>query len=140
MKKAVGKGTLILIVLIAVFLFLNALVITHAGEYKLIKQFGRVVAVVSEPGPSFKIPFIQEAQSIPKQRMISDLPPSDVTTRDKKVMSVDSFVVWSIVDPVKYLSTVNASLLLMRMALRCRSICFSASSLIFWQFSEPVTS
>ena len=110
MKKAIGKGTLLILFVVAVFLFLNALVITHAGEYKLIKQFGRVVAVVSEPGPSFKVPFIQEAQSIPKQRMISDLSPSDVTTRDKKVMSVDSFVVWSIVDPVKYLSTVNASL------------------------------
>ena len=41
--------------------------------------------------------------------MISDLYPSDVTTKDKKVMTVDSFVIWDINDPVKYLSSLNAS-------------------------------
>ncbi len=109
MKKKIGGSFLLILFVGAVIVLLNSLVITHAGEYKLIKQFGRVVSVVSAPGPSFKVPFIQEAQSIPMRRMISDLPPSDVTTRDKKVMNVDSFVVWSIVDPVKYLSTVNAA-------------------------------
>ena len=32
-----------------------------------------------------------------------------VTTKDKKVMTVDSFVIWDISDPVKYLSSLNAS-------------------------------
>ena len=41
--------------------------------------------------------------------MISDLYPSDVTTKDKKVMTVDSFVIWDINDPVKYLASLNAS-------------------------------
>jgi len=42
--------------------------------------------------------------------MISDLYPSNVTTKDKQVMTVDSFVIWQVVDPVKYLSSLNASL------------------------------
>jgi membrane protease subunit HflC len=42
--------------------------------------------------------------------MIYDLIPSDVTTKDKKVMNVDSFVIWEITDPVKYLSSLNASI------------------------------
>ena len=32
-----------------------------------------------------------------------------MTTKDKKVMTVDSFVIWEISDPVKYLSSLNAS-------------------------------
>ena len=32
-----------------------------------------------------------------------------MTTKDKKVMTVDSFVIWDIDDPVKYLSSLNAS-------------------------------
>ncbi len=61
-------------------------------------------------GPSFKIPMIQSIQKIPRKKMIYDLIPSDVTTKDKKVMNVDSFVIWEITDPVKYLSSLNASI------------------------------
>ena len=52
---------------------------------------------------------MQTAQKIPKKKMVYDIDPSDVTTKDKKVMNVDSFIVWSVNDPVKYLSTLSAS-------------------------------
>lgn len=94
---------------ICLFLLLSSLVVTDPDEYTLIKQFGRVVKVESESGPSFKIPFVQTTQSIPKHKMIYDIAPSDVTTKDKKVLNVDSFVIWEVSDPLKYLSTVGAS-------------------------------
>ena len=104
------KTAILPVVIILLLLVIGSgLVITSADEYKVVTQFGSVVRVISTPGPSLKIPLIQEAQSIPKHKMISDLPPSDVTTRDKKVMNVDSFVIWEIVDPVKYLSSLNGS-------------------------------
>ena len=105
MKKTI-KWTLIPLVLIAAVVVLaSSIVTTTVKEYNLVTQFGRVVKVVSQPGLSFKIPFIQEVQSVPKYKMISDLVPSDVTTKDKKVMTVDSFVLWDIQDPLKYLTT-----------------------------------
>jgi membrane protease subunit HflC len=88
----------------------NSIVITKANEYTLIKQFGKVMRVEDAAGPSFKIPIIQSTQRIPRKKMIYDLIPSDVTTRDKKVMNVDSFVIWEITDPVRYLSSLNASI------------------------------
>lgn len=109
MKKKLYKGTGILIVLLLIILFANALVVTRANEYVLIKQFGKVVRVEEAPGPSLRIPFLQTVQRVPKYKMISDLYPSDVTTKDKKVMTVDSFVIWDINDPVKYLASLNAS-------------------------------
>ena len=72
-------------------------------------QFGKVVRVEDTAGPSLKIPFLQTVQKIPRYKMIADLYPSDVTTKDKKVMTVDSFVIWEITDPVKYLSSLSAS-------------------------------
>ena len=89
--------------------FANSVVVTRANEYVLIKQFGKVVRVEENAGPSLRMPFLQTIQRVPKYRMISDLYPSDVTTKDKKVMTVDSFVIWDISDPVKYLSSLNAS-------------------------------
>lgn len=98
------------ICILLLILMASSVVTTTANEYKLITQFGQVVRIESEPGPSLKIPFIQSTISVPKHKMISDLYPSNVTTKDKQVMTVDSFVIWQVVDPVKYLSSLNASL------------------------------
>ena len=109
-SKAAGRtAKIVVIAAILLVVGLNAVVTTSASEYKLITQFGQVVRIQDQPGPSIKIPFIQTTLSIPKYKMISDLYPSDVTTKDKKVMTVDSFVIWEISDPVKYLSSLNAS-------------------------------
>lgn len=109
MKSVKKYIKLIIVLVIALILLPSAIVTTKASEYKLITQFGQVVRINSEPGASLKIPFVQGTISIPKYKMISDLYPSDVTTKDKKVMTVDSFVIWRIVDPLKYLSSLNAS-------------------------------
>ncbi len=106
MKKMLG---IIPIIFLCLILAGSALVVTGPDEYILIKQFGRVVRVTTEAGPSFRIPFVQTTQSIPKHKMIYDIAPSDVTTKDKKVLNVDSFVIWEVSDPLKYLSTVGAS-------------------------------
>lgn len=99
----------IICVIIALVIASSSIVVTKADEYVLVKQFGEVIDVKSEPGLSFKTPLIQTTQSIPKKKRVYDIPPSDVTTKDKKVMNVDSFAIWDVVDPVKYLSTLNAS-------------------------------
>ncbi len=105
-----GKKVFFSIVAIAAVVILGqSVVVTQANEYVLVKQFGKVVRVQDQPGASLAIPILQTVQRVPKYKMISDLPPSDVTTKDKKVMTVDSFVIWEISDPVKYLSSLNAS-------------------------------
>lgn len=103
------KTGIIIVAALAIGLLLHPYVVTEADEYTLIKQFGKVETVISSPGIAFKIPFIQTVQKIPKKKMVYDIDPSDVTTKDKKVMNVDSFIVWSVNDPVKYLSTLSAS-------------------------------
>lgn len=108
LTKFMRNMGIIVIVLLAVTIF-NPLVVTKSNEYSLIIQFGKVVRVENSAGPSLRVPFLQSVQKIHKYKMISDLYPSDVTTKDKKVMTVDSFVIWDINDPVKYLASLNAS-------------------------------
>lgn len=103
------KTGIIIVAALAIGLLLHPYVVTESDEYTLIKQFGKVETVISSPGIAFKTPFIQTVQKIPKKKMVYDIDPSDVTTKDKKVMNVDSFIVWSVNDPVKYLSTLSAS-------------------------------
>lgn len=108
MKKLI-KSMGVFFLLAAILVSVNSLVVTQANEYVMIKQFGKVTRVESSAGLTFRIPFLQSVQRVPKYKMISDLYPSDITTKDKKVMTVDSFVIWDISDPVKYLSSLNAS-------------------------------
>ena len=74
----------------------SSIVITQENEYSLIRQFGKIDHVVSEAGISFKIPFIQSVDTLPKQILLYDLSSSDVITSDKKTMICDSYILWKI--------------------------------------------
>lgn len=110
MKKMVSKFLIVLAVLAAVAGLGGSLTVTRENEYKLIREFGRVSRVIDRAGLSFKIPFIQTADSLPKQILLYDLAASDVITMDKKTMMSDSYVLWQITDPLKFAQTLNSSI------------------------------
>lgn len=108
MKKVVK----VLVVILAVVLLIGAsscFVVTQQDEYTIIRQFGKVVDIRDEAGISLKIPFIQEQSTLPKNVLLYDLPVSDVITKDKKTMVADSFILWRISDPQKFIQTLNSS-------------------------------
>jgi membrane protease subunit HflC len=114
-KKTAKKisSVLFVILLIAAAILLSAsFVVTKEDEYTLIKQFGKIERIVDTPGLSFKTPFLEMTQTLPKQIMFYDTPPSDVITMDKKTMVADSYVLWKISDPVTFAQTLNSSVTL----------------------------
>lgn len=88
----------------------SSVVITYENQYSLVRQFGKIDHIVDEAGISFKIPFIQSVDALPKQTMLYDLATSDVITSDKKTMITDSYVLWTITDPLKFAQTLNCSI------------------------------
>ena len=104
------KGLLLVLLVLAFLGGTGSLVVTYPDEYKLVKQFGEIVRVQDTPGISFKIPFIQEADTLPKSLQLYDIPASDVITRDKKTMIADAFVLWHIDDPVRFTRYLNGQL------------------------------
>lgn len=107
MKKIVFiLASLLLIVVI----FSSFTVITHEDEYKLIKQFSKVNRVIEDSGISFKLPFIESVDTLPKNIILYDLATSDVITKDKKAMVADSYVLWKITDPLKFAQSLSSSL------------------------------
>lgn len=108
-KSGAGKWIVLGVVVFVLFLLSETcFVITEQNEYKLIKQFGKVERVISEPGISIKVPFIQTTDTLPKEILMYDLRPSDVITMDKKTMVCDSYVLWRIADPQKFIQTLNS--------------------------------
>lgn len=110
MKK---KVIIIPAILIIFGIFLSSIVVTKPGEYRVIKQFGKIVRVEENDGSSyglsFKIPFVQSETVISSKMIISDLPVSDVMTSDKKSMIADCFVLWKIEEPVKFIQKLSGS-------------------------------
>lgn len=107
--KTFKKVTLIVVLFAVLLIGASSIVITQENEYSLIRQFGKIDHVVSESGISFKIPFVQSVDTLPKQTLLYDLSSSDVITSDKKTMICDSYILWRITDPVKFAQTLNCS-------------------------------
>ncbi len=108
--KTVKRIIIILVLFAILILGSSSIVITHENEYSLIRQFGRIDHVISEAGISFKLPFLQSVDTLPKETLFYDLSPSDVITSDKKTMICDSYILWHITDPLKFAQTLNSSI------------------------------
>jgi len=97
------------VIILAILLSGACFFTTEANEYTIVRQFGAVVKIVDEPGLSMKIPFIQSISTLPKTEMLYDLAVSDVITSDKKSMVADSFVLWRISDPLKFIQALSGN-------------------------------
>lgn len=108
-KKSIAGFFIFLLCIIGIVVLSSSLVVTKENEYTLIKRFGKVERINSEAGLTFKTPFVESTDTLPKQILFYDLLESDVITMDKKAMVADSYVLWKIVDPLKFAQTLNSS-------------------------------
>ena len=99
MKKTILFAALAVVV---IFLLANSLYVVEENEYGVTFRFSEIVGTEDSAGLNFKIPFIDEVQIFPKTTMLYDIPPSEVLTEDKKTMTVDCYILWSISDPQQF--------------------------------------
>lgn len=101
---------------IAVFLSLLALVVLgvwtsaftiREGRQVIITQFGKPIRTVKEAGLHWKLPLIHDVREIDLRILNWDGYPNQIPTRDKKYIRVDTTARWRIVDPLKFIQTVQ---------------------------------
>ncbi len=107
-KKGILKYVIVVLIILAAFVVGSSTYVVHQNEYITVKRFGKIIAIAKEPGLYFKTPFIDETQSISAKVVLYDIPKSDVITKDKKSMITDTYVLWKVSDPIKYVQTLNA--------------------------------
>lgn len=100
-------------VLLAVIMALGAIfsqvIIAREDEYRVIRSWtGAVQRIIQEAGPSWKIPFAQSDQSLPKAKRVYDGKPNDILTSDQKPIIVDHYTVWQITDPLKFVQNTQS--------------------------------
>jgi len=103
-----NRATALIAGLVALFVLivgLSSVYTVNMTEQALLLQFRAPLAVVTQPGLHFKVPFVQEVQYIPKLLLNLDAPSEEVIASDKKRMVVDAFARWRIVDPLRFYQT-----------------------------------
>lgn len=86
-----------------VFLAYSSAYIVKETEQVIITEFGKPMGEpIKEAGLYFKNPFTQVANRIEKRILEWDGYPTEMPTKDKTYISVDTFARWSITDPKQY--------------------------------------
>src|SRR5450631_1888196 len=75
-------------------------------EFVLVTQFGRPVRTATEAGLGVKWP-LQSAIYFDRRLRVYNPRPSEFLTRDKKNIVIESYVVWKIQDPDRFVQTVG---------------------------------
>jgi membrane protease subunit HflC len=101
-------GTVLLGILIALVVLSMSLFTVNQTEYALVFRLGEIVSVKKDPGLYFKMPLLDDIKFFEKRIVTLDWEqPAEIVTSENKTMTVDSFVKWRIVDPVKYYVSVK---------------------------------
>ena len=99
--------TFLLFVLLFFILLSSSTFVVKEGEYMSVKRFSKISSIKNEAGLYFKVPILDSTQTLTKRKMVYDLSPSDVLTSDKKALVVDTYLIWNIQDPLKFVKTVG---------------------------------
>jgi membrane protease subunit HflC len=104
------KGKILMFIIAVVVIAASGLIFYQVDEreYVVITQFGEPIKAIKEAGLKLKWPDpIQSINRYNNRLMTYEMGETEYLTEDKKNVMVDSYVVWKIDDPVKYMKTVK---------------------------------
>lgn len=96
------------VVILGLIVLGNSLYVVDMTEQVVVTQFGQPIGdPIKTPGLHVKVPFVQKANVFDKRVLEWDGNPSQIPTKDKKYIWVDTFARWRIVDPLKFMQSVT---------------------------------
>ncbi len=107
MNKPFFSLGFLLIIVIAIILTGQTLFTVNETEQVIITQFGEYKRTVTEPGLTYKLPFVQTVNRFERRILVSDAPHAEYLTQDKKRLVADPITRWRIVDPLQFYKSVR---------------------------------
>jgi len=99
---------IIVVIILGLIVLGGALYTVDQTQQVVITQFGEPIGEpITEPGLHVKIPFIQKVNYFEKRILAWDGLPTQVPTKDKRYIWIDTTARWKIVEPLKFLQTVG---------------------------------
>jgi len=107
-KDIILSASAFVLFLIGIITFYANWMQVRPSEYLVVRQFGEIVRIVDEPGPVWKVPFLQSVERLEKQQLIYDVAQAEINTRDKKRMLIDNYAIWEITEPKKMIRNIRS--------------------------------
>jgi modulator of FtsH protease HflC len=107
MNSPVIRTTAIVVVGALLFALFASLFTVHQTQQALVLRFGRVRAVITEPGLYLKVPLFEDVVTIEKRVLDLDLPVQTVLSADRQNLEVDAFTRYRINNPLRFYQAVN---------------------------------
>ena len=101
MKKPVLAVVGLIIAAIGITAYASLFTV-HQTQQALVLQLGNPIRMISEPGLSYKLPFIQNVEYYDRRILDLDPPVQEVILFDQKRINVDAFARYKIVDPLEF--------------------------------------
>jgi modulator of FtsH protease HflC len=76
--------------------------IVDETELAIVMQMGQFRRSIMRPGLQFKVPLLQQAEKMESRILVSDTPPAEFLTLDKKRLVADPITRWKIKDPLLF--------------------------------------
>lgn len=102
-----GVGRWIVLLLVIVGIAWDAFFIVDETEVAIVTQFGAPRRTVTTPGPSIKLPILQQVDKMDSRILGSDAPQAEYLTLDKKRLVADPITRWRIIDPLRFYMTLR---------------------------------
>ena len=107
-QKAQVYITIAIIAVVAIIILASSsFYVVDIKSQCVITQFGRPVKIVQQPGLKIKTPFIQKVKYFEKRIIEWDGEPSDILTRDKENIGINTWARWKIIDPLKFFTSIG---------------------------------
>ena len=96
------------VVLVTIIGLFTSIYVVTEKDQAFITRFGKIQGKpTTEPGLYFKIPFIDKLRRFEKRILEWDGHPSEVTTKDKRFIAIDTYARWRIADPKVFFERVK---------------------------------
>ena len=92
--------------LIVIFVASLSVFTVDQTQQAIVIQLGKPLSGIYGPGLHFKVPFIQQVVQFERRILVYDATSTEILTKDKKNLVVDNYTKWTIVDPLRFYTTV----------------------------------
>ncbi|PNR98526.1 protease modulator HflC [Petrotoga olearia] len=107
MKNTTLWAVVIIIVFFGILFGTTAFYIVDQTQQAIVLRFGNIISIKTEPGIYVKTPFIDNVVKLEKRIMIYDIPVERVITSDRRTILADTYALWRIEDPQKFIETLR---------------------------------
>ncbi|RAO98974.1 membrane protein [Petrotoga sp. 9PW.55.5.1] len=100
-------AVVIIVVFLGIFFALTSFYIVDQTQQAIVLRFGNIKSIRTEPGIYTKVPFVDNVEKFEKRLMIYDIPVERVITSDRRTILADTYAIWRIEDPQKFIETLR---------------------------------